>query len=73
MQPSSGPREIRLAIPSLYPENAILESMKYNISLTLMVAQEEEWQIYASKKEIPEMPELPFKIPGVWAEDKPLD
>jgi hypothetical protein len=29
--------------------------------LTLMVAQEEEWQLCASKKEIPEMPELPFK------------
>jgi hypothetical protein len=38
-----------------------------------MVAQEEEWQLYASKQEIPEMPELPFKIPGVWAEDNPPD
>jgi hypothetical protein len=23
------------------------------------------------RKEIPEMPELPVKIPGVWAEDNP--
>jgi hypothetical protein len=30
-----------------------------------MVAQEEEWQLYPSKKEISEMPELPCKIPGV--------
>jgi hypothetical protein len=37
--------------------------------ITLMIAQEEEWQLYASKKENPEMPELSFKIPGVWAED----
>jgi hypothetical protein len=41
--------------------------------LTLTVAQKEEWQLYASKKEIPEMPELPFKIPGIWFEDNPLD
>jgi hypothetical protein len=39
--------------------------------LTLTVVQEEEWQLCASEKEIPEMPELPFKIPGVWAEDSP--
>jgi hypothetical protein len=39
--------------------------------LTLTVAQEEEWLFYASKKETPEMPELLFKIPGVWAEDHP--
>jgi hypothetical protein len=39
--------------------------------LTLMVAQEEEWQLYASKKEIPEIPELPYKISGVYAEDNP--
>jgi hypothetical protein len=37
-----------------------------------MVLQGEEWQLYAAKKEIPEMSELPFKIPGVWAEDNPL-
>jgi hypothetical protein len=39
--------------------------------LNLTVAQEEEWQLYAFKKEIPEMPELLFKIPGIWAEDNP--
>jgi hypothetical protein len=39
---------------------------------THAVAQE-EWQLYASKKEISEMPEVSFKIPGVWAEDNPLD
>jgi hypothetical protein len=33
-----------------------------------MVAQEEEWQLYASEGR---PPELPFKIPGVWAEDNP--
>jgi hypothetical protein len=38
---------------------------------TLTVAQEEEWQLCASRKEIPEMPKLPFKIPGVWTEDNP--
>jgi hypothetical protein len=41
--------------------------------LTLTVMQEEEWQLYASKKEIPEIPRLPFKVPGVWAEDNPPD
>jgi hypothetical protein len=30
--------------------------------LTLTVMQEEEWLLYACKKEIPEKPELPFKI-----------
>jgi hypothetical protein len=39
--------------------------------LTLMVEQEGEWQHCASKKEIPKMLLLPFKIPGVWAEDNP--
>jgi hypothetical protein len=39
--------------------------------LTLMVAQEEEWWLCDSTKEIPEMPELPFKIPGVWVETYP--
>jgi hypothetical protein len=37
--------------------------------LILMVVQEKEWQLYTSKKKIPEIPELPYKIPGVWAED----
>jgi hypothetical protein len=36
--------------------------------LTLTVVQEKEWQLCASKKEIPE---LPFKILGIWAEDSP--
>jgi hypothetical protein len=36
--------------------------------LTLTVVQEEEWQLCSSKKEIPEMPEVLFKIPGVWVE-----
>jgi hypothetical protein len=37
--------------------------------LSITVVQKEEWQLYALKKDIPEMPEFPFKIPGVWAED----
>jgi hypothetical protein len=37
--------------------------------LTLIVVHEEEWGHSAHKREIPEMPELPFKIPEVWAED----
>jgi hypothetical protein len=37
----------------------------------LMVAQEEEWQLYAPEKEIPIMPGLPSKIPGIWAKDNP--
>jgi hypothetical protein len=41
--------------------------------MTLTTAQEEEWQLCASKKEIPEMPELPFKILGVWVEDNLLE
>jgi hypothetical protein len=32
--------------------------------------QEEEWQLCASKKEIPEIHNLSFNIPEVWAEDK---
>jgi hypothetical protein len=39
--------------------------------LTLMFAQEEEWWLCASNKEIPEMPELLFKILEVYAGDKP--
>jgi hypothetical protein len=30
-----------------------------------MVAQEKECQLYAPEKEIPVMPELPSKIPGI--------
>jgi hypothetical protein len=36
-----------------------------------VVAQEEGWQLYAPQGRTPEIPELPFKIPGVWAEDNP--
>jgi hypothetical protein len=38
-------------------------------ALILTVAQEEEWQLYAPEGRPHEIPELPFKIPGVWAED----
>jgi hypothetical protein len=34
-------------------------------SLILTVTQEEEWQLYAPEGRPPEIPELPFKIPGV--------
>jgi hypothetical protein len=37
--------------------------------LTLTVAHEEGWWLCASKKEIPEMPDLLIEIPGVRAED----
>jgi hypothetical protein len=37
--------------------------------LTLTVAQEEECDSMPLKKKIPETPEFPFKIPGVWAKD----
>jgi hypothetical protein len=40
-------------------------------TLIFMVAQEEEWQLYAPEGRPLEIPELPFKIPGVWAEDNP--
>jgi hypothetical protein len=33
--------------------------------------QEEEWQLYAPEGRPPEIPELPLKIAGVWAENKP--
>jgi hypothetical protein len=33
------------------------------------VAQEKEWQLYAPEGRPPEIPELPLKIPGIWAED----
>jgi hypothetical protein len=41
-----------------------LRGPKINI-LTLMVVQEEEWQLCASKKEIPEIHNLSFNIPEV--------
>jgi hypothetical protein len=34
-----------------------------------MVAQEEEWHLYAPEGRPPEISELPFKIQGLWAED----
>jgi hypothetical protein len=40
-------------------------------TLILTVAQEEKWWFYAPEGRPPEIPELPFKIPGVWAEDNP--
>jgi hypothetical protein len=39
-------------------------------TLILIVAQEEEWQLYALEGR-PQLPKLPFKIPGVWAKDNP--
>jgi hypothetical protein len=40
-------------------------------TLILIIAQQEEWWLYAPEERPPEIPELPFKIPGVWAEDNP--
>jgi hypothetical protein len=40
-------------------------------TLTIMVAQEEEWWLFDLEGRPPEISELPFKIPGVWAEDNP--
>jgi hypothetical protein len=40
-------------------------------TLILMAAQEEEWQLYVPEGRPLEIPELPFKIPGIWAEDSP--
>jgi hypothetical protein len=40
-------------------------------TLILMVAQEEEWWLYAPKGSPPEIPEFPFKIPSISAEDNP--
>jgi hypothetical protein len=34
-----------------------------------MVPQEEEWWLYAPEGRPLVIPELPFKIPGIWAED----
>jgi hypothetical protein len=39
-------------------------------TLILMVAQD-EWWFYAPERRPLEIPEPPFKIPGVWAEDNP--
>jgi hypothetical protein len=38
-------------------------------TLILTVAQEEEWRLYAPEGRPLEIPEPPFKIPGVWDED----
>jgi hypothetical protein len=40
-------------------------------TVILTLEQEEEWQLCAPEGRPPEIPELPFKIPGVWAEDDP--
>jgi hypothetical protein len=40
-------------------------------TLILMVAQEEKWQLYTPERRLLEIPELPFRIPGAWAEDNP--
>jgi hypothetical protein len=40
-------------------------------TLILTVAQEEEWWLYDPEGRSLEIPELPFKIPGVWAKDNP--
>jgi hypothetical protein len=37
-----------------------------------MVAQEEEWQLYAPEGRPSEIHEHPLKIPGIWAEDNSL-
>jgi outer membrane phospholipase A len=35
-------------------------------TLILTVTQKEEWQLYAPERSSPVVPELPFKIPGLW-------
>jgi hypothetical protein len=35
-------------------------------TLIFTVTQEEEWQLYAPEGRPSVVPELPFKIPGVW-------
>jgi hypothetical protein len=40
-------------------------------TLILTFAQEEEWQLYAPEGRPLEIPELPCKIPGAWAETIP--
>jgi hypothetical protein len=37
-------------------------------TLILTVAQEDEWLLYAPEGRPIEIPKLPFKIPGIWAE-----
>jgi hypothetical protein len=41
-------------------------------TLTLTVTQEEEWRFYVPEGRLPEIPELPLKIPHVWAEGNTL-
>jgi hypothetical protein len=36
-----------------------------------MVTLDEEWCLCAPERSPPEIPELPFKIPGIWAKDNP--
>jgi hypothetical protein len=38
-------------------------------TLMLMAAQEENWRFCAPKERPLEIPDLPFKITGAWAED----
>jgi hypothetical protein len=40
-------------------------------TLILTFAHEEKWWLYAPERRPLEIPEPPFKIPGVWAEDNP--
>jgi hypothetical protein len=42
-------------------------------TLILTITQEEEWWLYAPEGRPLEIPELPFKIPGVWTEDNSPD
>jgi hypothetical protein len=38
-------------------------------TLIVAVAQEEEWWLFAAEGRPLDIPELPFKFPGVWTED----
>lgn len=38
---------------------------------TLTIPQGEEWRVYSLKGKPPLVPELPLKVPGVWAEENP--
>jgi hypothetical protein len=40
-------------------------------TLTLTVAEEEEWWLYAPEGRPLKIPELPFNISGIWAEGNP--